>query len=195
MDYVGPSAGHAGRDDVNAFTIAFDSRDREPLLQAWDAILRSNRWSEGPYTVLFEERWSAWNGLPSLAFASWSGAAMAALEFIGVSGETVLCPSNTYIATPTSVMKAGGRVCFVDCNRQDLCMSFEDFRRKAVETKPKAAWLVHIGGHIAFDVREIADYCQRHGIWLLEDCAHAHGAHWHGCKPGSWGQWPCVKPS
>ena len=84
-------------------------------------------------------------------------------------------------------MKAGGRVCFVDCNRQDLCMSFEDFRRKAVETKPKAAWLVHIGGHIAFDVQEIADYCQRHGIWLLEDCAHAHGAHWHGLKPGSWG--------
>ena len=102
VDYTGLPAGHVGRGDVNPFTIAFDSRDREPLLQAWDAILRSNRWSEGPYTVLFEERWSAWNGLPSVAFASWSGAAMAALEFIGVSGETVLCPSNTYIATPRS---------------------------------------------------------------------------------------------
>ena len=43
---------------------------------------------------------------------------------------------------------------FVDCNREDLCMSFEDFERKAEEHRPRAAMLVHIGGHVAFDVRE-----------------------------------------
>jgi dTDP-4-amino-4,6-dideoxygalactose transaminase len=78
-------------------------------------------------------------------------------------------------------------VCFVDCNREDLCVSFDDFRRRAEEAKPKAAWLVHIGGHIAFEVEEIAAYCRRRGIWLIEDCAHAHGADWNGRKPGTWG--------
>jgi perosamine synthetase len=168
-------------------TIGFDVRDRRAVLDAWSSILASQRWTEGPYTSLFEERWSAWNGLRALAFSSWSGAAAAALEYIDVRGETVLCPSNTYMATPISVLRAGGKVQFVDCNRHDLCISAEDFRRKAEESHPKAAWVVHIGGHVAFEIDQIADYCTRHGIWLLEDCAHAHGASWGDARPGSWG--------
>jgi dTDP-4-amino-4,6-dideoxygalactose transaminase len=66
-------------------------------------------------------------------------------------------------------------------------MSFEDFERKAEEHKPRAAVIVHIGGHIAFDVERIAEYCHANGIFLLEDCAHAHGATWNGRRPGSWG--------
>jgi hypothetical protein len=47
--------------------------------------------------------------------------------------------------------------------------------------------LVHIGGHIAFDVARIAAYCREHGIFLLEDCAHAHGASWNGRRAGTYG--------
>jgi dTDP-4-amino-4,6-dideoxygalactose transaminase len=169
------------------FSIGFDRRDLPRLHSMWDSIVASERWSEGPFTEQFEQLWSGWNGLPSVATSSWAGAALAALEFIGVKGETVLCPSNTFMATPLSVLKAGGRVEFVDCNRNDLCLSHEDFIRKAERFKPKACWLVHIGGHIAFEVEQIADYCRKNGIWLLEDCAHAHGAEWDGRKPGSWG--------
>src|SRR3954469_2228643 len=91
------------------------------------------------------------------------------------------------MATPLSALKAGASVEFVDCNREDLCMSFEDFERKAEEHRPRAAVIVHIGGHVAFDVERIADYCREHGIFLLEDCAHAHGASFNGRRPGSWG--------
>ena len=66
-------------------------------------------------------------------------------------------------------------------------MSFADFEAKAQQHKPRAAFLVHIGGHLAFDTRQIADYCRAHDIFLIEDCAHAHGASWNGAKPGSWG--------
>ena len=169
------------------FTVGFDRRDSERLLGMWECILRSQRWSEGPFTTRFEELWGHWNGLPAVAMSSWAGAALAALEFIGVRGETVLCPSNTFMATPLSVLRAGGRVRFADCNRADLCMSYEDFVRKAKEHRPKAAWLVHIGGHIAFEAEAIARYCRDNGIWLLEDCAHAHGAEWDGRRPGAWG--------
>ena len=75
----------------------------------------------------------------------------------------------------------------MDCNREDLCMSFADFEAKAERHKPKAAFLVHIGGHIAFDSEQIARYCAEHDIFLIEDCAHAHGASWNGRKPGSYG--------
>ena len=172
---------------AGTFTVGFDRRDVARLLGMWECILRSQRWSEGPFTARFEELWGHWNGLPAVATASWSGAALAALEHIGVRDEVVLCPSNTFMATPLSVLWAGGRVEFVDCNRADLCISYEDFVRKAEQHRPKAAWLVHIGGHIAFQVEEIARYCRDNGIWLLEDCAHAHGAEWSGRKPGSWG--------
>ena len=46
---------------------------------------------------------------------------------------------------------------------------------------------MHIGGHIAFDVERIAELCRSEGIFLIEDCAHAHGAGWNGSRPGSWG--------
>ena len=173
--------------DYSSFAIGFDQRDRARLHELWDGIIDSNRWSEGDLTRRFEDAWSAWNGVPAVAFGSWTGGALAALEFAGVRGETVLCPSNTFMATPLAALHAGARVEFVDCNREDLCMSFEDFERKVAEHRPKAAILVHIGGHIAFDSERIAELCRAEGIFLIEDCAHAHGASWNGRKPGSYG--------
>jgi dTDP-4-amino-4,6-dideoxygalactose transaminase len=76
---------------------------------------------------------------------------------------------------------------FVDCNREDLCMSFADFEAKANVHRPRAAFLVHIGGHLAFDSEQIAAYCAEHDIFLIEDCAHAAGASWHGRRPGTYG--------
>ena len=103
-------------------------------------------------------------------------------------GETVLCPSNTFMATPLAALHAGAEVAFVDCNREDLCMSFEDFEAKVARHRPRAAILVHIGGHIAFDIERIAELCRAEGIFLIEDCAHAHGASWHGRRPGTLGR-------
>jgi dTDP-4-amino-4,6-dideoxygalactose transaminase len=173
--------------DYARFAIGFDHRDRERLHALIDDVLDSNRWSEADMTARFEKAWEAWNEVPAVAISSWSGGALAALHFAQVQGETVLCPSNTFMATPFAAIRAGAEVQFVDCNRDDLCMSFDDFERKAEQHKPKAAFLVHIGGHIAFEVEQIAAYCAEHGIFLLEDCAHAHGASWSGRKPGSWG--------
>ena len=175
------------RPDLDAFAIGFDTRDRARLHELWDQVLDSHRWSQGPLVEAFEHAWERWNGLRAVAMSSWSGAAMAALEYAGVRGETVLCPSNTFMATPLTAQAAGANVEFVDCNREDLCASFDDFQAKALKHRPRAAFLVHIGGHIAFDVELIAEFCRAEGIFLIEDCAHAHGASMHGRRPGTWG--------
>ncbi|MEM0929142.1 MAG: aminotransferase class I/II-fold pyridoxal phosphate-dependent enzyme [Pseudomonadota bacterium] len=169
------------------FSIAFDPRDEEEVLKRWQEILRGQRWSFGPNTEEFEALWADATGLTSISFANWSGGALAALDFFGVAGERVLCPSNTFLATPRSVEHSGGEVVYYDCNRSDLCGAYDDFVAKAEQCEPKAAWIVHVGGHIAFDIERIAAFCRDKGIALLEDCAHAHGAHWHGKKAGSWG--------
>jgi dTDP-4-amino-4,6-dideoxygalactose transaminase len=173
--------------DHSSFAIGFDERDRARLHGLWDGVIDSGRWSEGDLTRAFETAWAGWNDLPSVALGSWAGGALCALDYAGVRGQTVLCPSNTFMATPLAAIHAGARVEFVDCNREDLCMSFEDLERKVTEHRPKAVILVHIGGHIAFDSERIAELCRSEGIFLLEDCAHAHGASWNGRRPGSYG--------
>jgi perosamine synthetase len=187
MTTASASASSSSAPDFARFAIGFDHRDRERLHALVDDVLDSNRWSEAAMTERFETGWEGWNELPAVAVSSWAGGALAALHFAGVQGETVLCPSNTFMATPLAAIRSGADVQFVDCNREDLCMSFSDFEAKAEKHKPRAAFLVHIGGHIAFDSERIAAYCREHGIFLIEDCAHAHGAHWGDRKPGSYG--------
>ena len=169
------------------FAIGFDERDRARLHELWDGVIDRGQWSEGPLTEAFEAAWARWNGLGAVAFGGWTGTALAALRYAEVAGGTVLCPSNTFMATPLAALHAGAEVAFVDCNRDDLCMSLADFEAKVARHRPRAAILVHIGGHVAFEVEAIAELCRAEGIFLIEDCAHAHGADWNGRRPGSWG--------
>jgi len=169
------------------FTIGFEKADTKRLHEYWDRIITTQKWSEGTFTQEFEEKWSKYNQLDSVAFSSWGGAALAALEFYNIRDKIVLCPSNTFMATPLSVTKAGGKVEFVDCNKNDLCLDVKDLEDKIKQYKPAAVWVVHIGGHIAFQIEEIAKICRTNDIILLEDCAHAHGASWNGKRPGAWG--------
>ena len=176
------------RPTLDSFAIGFDRRDRDRLHELWDEILDSERWSEGAMTARFEALWGELHGLGAVAMSSWTGAALAALDHAGVGpGDTVLCPSNTFMATPLVATHLGARVGFVDCERDDLCMSLTDLERAISEHHPKAVIVVHIGGHVAFRIEEIAELCRAHGVFLLEDCAHAHGATWNGRRAGSWG--------
>ncbi len=173
--------------EIGRFAIGFDERDRGRVHELWDGVLDSQKWTEAGLVERFEGLWADWNGCEAVALSGWSGGAMAALDFAGVRGEAVLCPSNTFPATVLAILAAGGRPVFVDCNRNDLCASFEDFAAKLAQHRPRAALLVHIGGHIAFDVERIADLCREQGVFLIEDCAHAHGASWNGRRAGTWG--------
>jgi dTDP-4-amino-4,6-dideoxygalactose transaminase len=169
------------------FAIGFDLRDRARLHELWDGVIDSNRWSEGELTAAFEAAWAAHDELGAVALSSWTGGALAALEWAGVRGRSVVVPSNTFMATPLAVIAAGGMPVFGDCRRDDLCLSVEEVERLLDRHDPAAVFLVHIGGHIAFDAPAIAKLCRDRGVTLLEDCAHAHGAEWNGARPGSYG--------
>jgi perosamine synthetase len=173
--------------DYATFRIGFDERDKARVFEYWNEIFSEQRWSHARFTQQFEEKWAEWNGLPSVAFNSWTGGALASMEHFGVRGKKVLCPTNTFMATPLAIEKAGAEVVFADCNRTDLCLSYDAVVEAARRHELAAVWLVHIGGHIAFDAPRIAEFCRSNGIVLLEDCAHAHGASWNGVMPGAYG--------
>src|SRR5947199_5119025 len=86
--------------DFARFAIGFDHRDRARLDALIDEVLDSERWSEAAMNDRFEAAWEVWNEAPAVAMSSWAGGALAALDFARIDGETVLCPSNTFMATP-----------------------------------------------------------------------------------------------
>lgn len=126
--------------DFRTFKIGFVVRDKKRVYEYWDEIFASQKWAEGKFTRLFEEKWEKWNDLPAVATSSWAGAAMACLEYFKVRGKKVLCPTNTFMATPLSVVKAGGTVVFGDCNRDDLCLSYDAVVSAAAQHDLAAVW-------------------------------------------------------
>ena len=170
------------------FKIGFEIEDKKKLFEYWNEILENNVWTEGKFTKKFEEDWSIYNSKKTISFSSWAGAAEAVIKYYNLKNQIILCPSNTFQATPMISKLNGAKIKFVDCNKNDLCISFEDLKKKVDQYKPKAIWVVHIGGHISFQINEIAEYCKKNNIILIEDCAHAHGASYNGKKAGSWGE-------
>jgi len=175
------------------FTIGFDRQDEKKLQGYWSEILENQKWSDGKFTNLFEEKWSKYVGAGSVAFSSWWTAAMCMIEYYNIKNKTVLVPSNTFMATPLACIKNNNTIKFIDCNTEDLCMSYKDLVTRidndtmAEFEKIKMLFLVHIGGHIAFDIKKIVQWCKERNIILVEDCAHAHGASYDGKKAGTFG--------
>lgn len=166
--------------------IPFEKEYREEFYKLEEQIFDSNFWSEGNMQKQFEKEFGEYVKLGARAVASGGAALLAILEYVGVKGKDVIVPSNTFWADARAVQMAGGNVIFADCNRDDLCLSLEDLKKK-VTSNTKAVIVVHIGGHIAFQIEEIAAFCKENDIELIEDCAHVHGGWWNGKTGGHYG--------
>lgn len=166
--------------------LPFEKAYRTRYYQLLDEVFESNFWSDGKMTRTFEEKFGEYTNMYSCAVSSGGAGLLSILEYVDVRESEVIVPANTFWATAQAVKKAGGRVIYADCNKEDLCISYKDMIQK-VTPKTKAVIVVHIGGHIAFEIEKIAKYCKEHKIALIEDCAHAHGAEWKGKMAGSYG--------
>ncbi len=166
--------------------IPFEEEYRRKFYELEEQIFDSGFWSEGKMLRTFEEKFGEYVKLGARAVSSGGAGLLAILDYIDVKGKDVLVPSNTFWADARAVKLAGGNPVYVDCNRNDLCMSFEDMQAKTTKNT-KAVIVVHIGGHIAFQIEEMAAFCKERGIYLIEDCAHAHGAWWNGKTGGHYG--------
>jgi dTDP-4-amino-4,6-dideoxygalactose transaminase len=166
--------------------IPFGREDREKYFKYLNHVFDSNFWSEGDLVKEFEKKFGDYVGAKALAISNGGAALLAQLEYAGVERKEVVVPTNTFMATPLAVKWAGGIPVFCDCNKEDLCMSAEALEKK-ITKNTKAVMVVHIGGHIAFDILKIKEICNARKIPLLEDCAHAHGAEYNGRAAGTFG--------
>ena len=102
-------------------------------------------------------------------------------------GDEVIVPPITFIATATAVLRVGAVPVFVDiepaaCNIDPQRLS------DAIAPATRAIIPVHFGGHPA-DMDAILQIARKHGLIVIEDAAHAHGAHWKEQLSGPSGVW------
>jgi dTDP-4-amino-4,6-dideoxygalactose transaminase len=166
--------------------IPFEKEYRKKYYDLLEQVFDSGFLSEGTMQKRFEQSFADFTNVSAVALNSGGAALLALYEYANVRGKDVIVPANTFWATAQAAKLAGANVIYADCNKNDLCISFEDLKRK-VTKNTRAVCVTHIGGHIAFEINEIAEFCNTNNITLIEDCAHAHGATWDGRAAGSWG--------
>lgn len=109
-----------------------------------------------------------------------------ALMALGVgSGDEVLVPDLTMLASATSVLLAGARPIFVDVDRTTLCADLEKVE-EAITPRTRALMLVSLNGRSP-DMRDVTALCRRHHLALVEDAAQSLGSRFCGRHLGTWG--------
>lgn len=167
--------------------IPFDDADRAFIQDGINRILDSGMLTMGKLTAEFEERFAAFTGVRhAVACSNGTAALELILRGLGVEGRSVIVPTNTFLATSFAAMHAGNRVIFADSDPETLCLDAEDVARR-IGPDTAAVILVHIGGIVTPAVYKLQELCQARGLYLIEDCAHAHGCAIGGRQAGTLG--------
>ena len=110
----------------------------------------------------------------AVAVSSGSAALDLALQNVNLkNGDEVILPSFTIVSCLSAVLRAGGKPVFCDVDKDSWNMRLEDVE-KVVTPKTKAVLMVHTYGLTA-EAEEIANYCSKKKIMVIEDAAEAHG--------------------
>ncbi len=113
-------------------------------------------------------------------------ALMLSLKALGVGeGDEVIVPSNTFIATALAVTYVGAKPVFVEPNIETYNMNPALIEEK-ITNRTKAIMPVHLYGQPA-DMDSIMEIAHRYCLFVVEDCAQAHGALYKGRKVGTFG--------
>jgi len=135
----------------------------------------------------FEREWAAYHDARyCLALNNGTVAIECALQGLGLRpGDEVIVPAITFVASASGVLMARGIPVFADVDPETCQIDPDDVERK-VTKRTRGVLVVHYAGY-PVDLTRIKELAARHGLFVLEDCAHAHGTEWEGRKVGAIG--------
>jgi perosamine synthetase len=134
---------------------------------------------------------SAYCGVPyGVAVTSGTTALHLALVALGIGpGDEVIIPDFTLIVSANVVIQAGARPVLVDVDPLTWCIDSTQIEAK-ITPATKAIMVVHMYGHPC-DMNAIGEIARRHNLYVIEDCAEAHGSEVDGQRVGSFGDAGC----
>jgi perosamine synthetase len=126
----------------------------------------------------------------ALAMNSGTSTLHSAYFAVGVRpGDEVILPSYTFFATATPLLQLGAKPVLCEIDPKTLTADPRDVESR-ITSRTRAICVVHVWGNPA-RLDEFARISERHGIPLIEDCSHAHGATFQGRSVGSFGAIGC----
>ena len=161
----------------------FGEKEEKALLE----VLCSGEWNRRDKVDEVGEAFAAYQdakyGVP---LANGTVALQCALKAAGVkAGDEVIVPALTFVATATAAVLVNAVPVMVDVDPLTYNISPEAIEA-AITPRTRAIIPVHNGGYPA-DMDAIMEIADRHSLWVIEDCAHAHGSQWRGKGVGSIG--------
>ena len=161
------------------------------LKEAFNRVLDASWYIDGKEDREFEKAFAEYCGVKyCVGNGNGLDALVLSLKALGIGkGDSVIVPSNTYIATALAVTYAGATPIFAE---PDICTfnidpnCIEEAIKKANGIRIKAVIPVHLYGQPC-DMDPIMDLANRYDLYVIEDCAQAHGAKYKGKKIGSFG--------
>lgn len=175
---------------MNVPFVSFRPMEREldaDLRAAFERVYERSWYIEGQEGAAFEKAFAAYCGTEHcVGCGNGLDALMLALKALGVGvGDEVIVPSNTFIATALAVTYTGAIPVFVEPDIRTY--NIDPSRMEAAITpRTKAIMPVHLYGQPA-DMDPIMAIARKHGLYVVEDCAQAHGATYKGRRIGTFG--------
>ena len=163
----------------------FDESDCQALLD----VLQSRTWGGYHESIgELERRFAEYHGAKyGIATANGTVSLEIALISGGIgAGDEVIVPPITFVASATAIARVGAVPVFVDVDPHTINLNPEACE-EAINERTSAIVLVHFAGCPA-NLDRFKELCERHSLFLIEDCAHAHGASWKNRRVGSFGQ-------
>ena len=151
-------------------------------------IYLGRNWSfYGPREVAFDDEFARYTGAAScVMMANGTVTLETAMLAFGIGeGDEVIVPAHTWIATGEAVAYRGATPVIVDIEPDTLCMD-PDKIEAAITPRTRAVIPVHLFGSMA-DMERIMPIARKHGLHVIEDCAHAHGGFLGGKHVGTFG--------
>lgn len=166
---------------------AFTPAMEQQFLQRTQSLIARGDFILGTEVEQFEHSFATYCGVNHcVGVGNGLDALRLALLALGIGpGDEVLVPSNTYIATWLAVSQTGAVPVPVEPDTATRNITVEGIE-KSMTNKTKAVIPVHLYG-LPCSIEAIMDYANAHQLWVVEDCAQAHGATFKGKQVGAWG--------
>ena len=157
------------------------------LVEAFNRVFTRSWYIEGVEDDEFEQEFAKYCGAKyCVGVGNGLDALMLALKALNIGkGDEVIVPSNTYIATALAVTYVGAKPVFVEPDIKTFNIDPKLIERK-ITKKTKAIMPVHLYGQ-ACDMDPIMAIAKKHNLYVVEDCAQAHGATYKGKRVGTFG--------
>jgi len=164
---------------------------RGTLNQGWERLLDTSQFIGGAAVEEFEQAWAGYCGVRhAVGVANGTDALELTLTALGIgSGDEVIVPANTFVASAEAVVLAGATPRFADVSPKTLLLTPADLEA-AITRRTRAVIVVHLYGQMP-DMDALCRTAARAGVVIIEDAAQAHGASWRGRPAGSIGQAGC----